>query len=256
VAEIKAGQESGGEKIGKLELAHPALQALSDPILQASIRSARVWGYVRSTLTKNVVAALANGEPLLAEQKFGSGRVLWMATSADRDWTDLPVKTAYLPLVQSMARYAAGGARGALDQGVTVGEVKEIVVPPAYVGKPLRIMSPDKRELEVAVAADRDRAVAQVSGNDRAGIYRVSLPEPAPAQSRVPVLYAANPPFLESRLEQLSTEQLQAKLTPARADVIDVEAMVDGGRRVDLAVPLLLLLLVTLLFEGILAQRL
>jgi hypothetical protein len=155
-----------------------------------------------------------------------------------------------------MTRYLAGGTRGALDAGVVVGEVKEISLPPAYVGKALRIGRPDKREMEVAIAADKERAVAAISGNDRAGFYRVSPPGPAAKEDGTPRLYPANPPFLESRLEEISADELQAKLTPIRAEVIRAEALQQGGKRMDLAVPLLFLLLVTLLFEGVLAQRL
>ena len=71
----------------------------------------------------------------------------------------------------------------------------------------------------------------------------------------MPQLYAVNPPFLESRLDEISARELQAKLTPIRAEVIPVETLKEGGKRVDLALPLLALLIVTLLFEGWLGQR-
>ncbi|HEY3167202.1 MAG TPA: hypothetical protein VGK57_08240, partial [Candidatus Binatia bacterium] len=65
----------------------------------------------------------------------------------------------------------------------------------------------------------------------------------------------ANPPFLESRLDEISARELQAKLSPIRAEVISVDALKDGGSRTDLALPMLALLIVTLLIEGWLAQR-
>ena len=92
-------------------------------MLQESIKSARVWGYSRTRAPgKAVLISLANGDPLLLEQKVGTGRVLFMTTSADRDWNDLPVKTAYLPLIQSLTNYLAGGKRGAMDGGIPVGQ--------------------------------------------------------------------------------------------------------------------------------------
>ena len=54
-----------------------------------------------------------------------------IATSADRDWTDLPVKTVYLPLIQSLTQYIAGGKRGSLDGGIAVGASKELSLPPS-----------------------------------------------------------------------------------------------------------------------------
>ena len=71
----------------------------------------------------------------------------------------------------------------------------------------------------------------------------------------MPSVYAVNPPFLESRLEEISASELQAKLRPIRVEVIQADALREGGKRVDLASPLLVLLLITLLAEGWLAQR-
>ncbi len=255
--ERKLGAESSGEKIEKIDLAHPALQGFSDAILSESMKSARVWGYARSANAGGaVLVALANGDPLLMERRVGAGRVMFMATSADRDWTDLPVKTAYLPFVQALTSYLAGGKRGSLDAGIPVGAVKEISLPPAYVGKSLRVIKPNRQDAEVFLSGEKERAAAQFQDNDRAGIYRLALPAGADKETGVAQIYAVNPPFLESRLDEISARELAAKLKPIPVEVIPVEALQQGGKRMDLALPLLALLIVTLLVEGWLAQRL
>ena len=255
IRDKKQGLEATGEKIGKFDLTHPALQSLSDNLLQESIKSARVWGYSRiSASGKSVLMSLANGDPLLIEQKVGSGRVIFITTTADRDWSDLPVKTAYLPMIQSLTNYLAGGKRGLLDGGVSVGEVKEISLPPGYVGKTIRITKPNKQPAEVVMNAAQDRSAASFDDNDVAGIYQIGLTR-GDQESGTPRLYAVNPPFLESRLEEISERELQAKLSPVRADVVPIETLQQGGTRRDLALPLLGLLLATLLLEGWFAQR-
>ena len=255
--EKRLGPEAGGEKINKFDVAHPALKSFSDPILLDSIKSARVWGYSRTAAPgKTALISLANGDPLLIEQKLGAGRIVFLTTSADRDWSDLPVKTAYLPLIQSLTSYLAGGKRGAMDAGITVGNPKEFSLPPGYVGKSLRIIKPNKQEADVSLAPEKDRAVAVFRDNDRAGIYRLSLPAAAEKESGTPPLYAVNPPFLESRLDEISEAELQAKLKPIPVQVISMDALQQGGKRMDLALPLLGLLIVTLLVEGWLAGRL
>jgi hypothetical protein len=257
-AELKdrrLGPESGGEKIDRFELAHPALKSFSDPILLDSIKSARVWGYSRTAAPgKTALITLGNGDPLLIEQKLGAGKLIFLATSADRDWSDLPVKTAYLPLIQSLTSYLAGGKRGTMDPGIAVGEPKEFSLPPGYVGKTLKIIKPDKREAEVLLAPGKDQAVARFQDNDRAGIYRLSVG--ITKESGTPSLYAVNSPFLESRLEEISEGELQAKLKPIRVQVISMDTLQQGGKRTDLALPLVGLLIITLLTEGWLAQRL
>jgi hypothetical protein len=255
IRDKKQGLEASGEKIGKFELTHPALQSLSDNLLQESIKSARVWGYSRiSASGKSVLLSLANGDPLLIEQKVGSGRVMFMTTTADRDWSDLPVKTAYLPMIQSLTNYLAGGKRGVLDGGISVGDVKQISLPPGYVGKTIRITKPNKQPSEVVMNAAHDRAAGSFEDNDIAGIYQLAL-SGGDRESGTLRLYAVNPPFLESRLEEISERELQAKLSPVRADVLPIETLRQGGTRRDLALPLLGLLLATLLLEGWFAQR-
>ncbi|MCE3241391.1 MAG: hypothetical protein K0Q83_1898 [Deltaproteobacteria bacterium] len=255
IREKKQGLEASGEKIGKLELTHPALQSLSDNLLQESIKSARVWGYSRvSASGKSVLMSLANGDPLLIEHKVGSGRVMFITTTADRDWSDLPVKTAYLPMIHSLTNYLAGGKRGLLDGGISVGDVKELSLPPGYVGKTIRITKPNKQPAQVVMSAAQDRASGSFEDNDISGIYQLALTG-GNQESGTPRLYAVNPPFLESRLEEISERELQAKLSPVRADVVPIETLRQGGTRRDLALPLLGLLLATLLLEGWFAQR-
>ncbi len=255
IRDKKQGLEASGEKIGKLELTHPALQSLSDNLLQESIKSARVWGYSRvSASGKSVLMSLANGDPLLIEHKVGSGRVMFITTTADRDWSDLPVKTAYLPMIHSLTNYLAGGKRGLLDGGISVGDVKELSLPPGYVGKTIRVTKPNKQPAEVVMSAAQDRASGSFEDNDLSGIYQLALTG-GNQESGTPRLYAVNPPFLESRLEEISERELQAKLSPVRADVVPIETLRQGGTRRDLALPLLGLLLATLLLEGWFAQR-
>jgi hypothetical protein len=251
--EKKIGPEAGGDKIDKIDLTHPALQSLSDPILQESMKTARVWGYQR--VTGKPLIALANGEALLLEQKIGNGKVMLMTTSADRDWSDLPVKTVFLPLVQSVTQYLAGGKRGNLDAGIAVGAVKELSFPATFVGRNLRVTKPDKQNAEVTITGEKDRATAAVEDNDKVGIYRLSLVAGGDKDSGAPQIYAVNAPFLESRLEEIGAAELTAKLKPIRTEVLDAERLKEGGKRVDLALPLLSLLIVTLLIEGWLGQR-
>jgi hypothetical protein len=249
----RSGAEASGEKIDKLDLSHPALQIFSDAVLQESLRSARVWSYLRGSGPGLIT--LANGDPLLLEQKVGAGKVMLLTSSADRDWNDLPVKTVYLPLIQALGQYLAGGRRGSLDGGIAVGASKELALPPSWVGKTLRVTKPDKRNLDIAIAGAKDHALATIEDNDRAGIYRLTPPAGGERDGGTPQLYAVNAPFLESRLDEISPAELQAKLRPIRAEVIPADTLKEGGKRVDLALPLLALLIVTLLLEGWLGQR-
>lgn len=256
IREVKLAAEASGEKIDRIDLTHPALQSLKDALLQESLKTARVWGYSRTSAPgKSALITLTNGDPLLLEQKVGSGRVFFITTTADRDWSDLPLKTAYLPLTQGLTNYLAGGKRGTLDSGITVGSPKEIYLPPSMVGKSLKVSKPDKQQIDVPITGAKERALASFDDNDRAGIYRLSLPAGGDKETDIPQAYAVNPPFLESRLDEISERELQAKLKPITAEVIPFDSLQQGGKRTDLALPLVGLLILTLLLEGWVAQR-
>jgi hypothetical protein len=71
----------------------------------------------------------------------------------------------------------------------------------------------------------------------------------------IPELYPVNSPFLESRLDTVDERELQAKFNPVRLEVIPLDSLAKGGKRMDLSLPLLLLIIATLATEGWLAQR-
>jgi len=252
----KIAPEANGERIANIDLAHPALQSVKDALLQDSLKSVRVWGYTQiSAAGRPPLITLANGNPLLVEQKVGSGRVLLFTTTADRDWSDLPLKTAYLPLIQAVTNYLAGGNRGSFDPGITTASPKAIELPPSFVGKSLKVTKPNKRQVDVPITAAKDRAVASMTENDSAGIYRIALPMGSDKGIDIPQLYAVNPPFLESRLDEIREGELQTKLKPIPVEVISIDTLQEGGTRMDLALPLVGLLIITLFLEGWVAQR-
>jgi hypothetical protein len=198
---------------------------------------------------------LANGDPVLLERKMAAGRALFFMTAADRDWSDLPLKTAYLPLVQSLVHYISAGGRGTMDAGIQVGEPKKFSFPPAYVGRNLRIAKPDRKEREIIFVPDGKRASVSFRENDLPGIYQLSLPASVEVPANAARLYSVNSPFLESRLNPIGEEEIQAKLKPIRTEIIPIESLEKGGKRMDLSLPLLVLLIVTLAVEGWIGQR-
>jgi len=254
IREKRMLSEAAAEKIEATDTTHPALQLFADEILKDSLKSSRIQGYFRTDSSAgSTLLSLANGDPVLLERKIGSGRVLLFTATADRDWTDLPLKTAYLPLIQSLASYLAGSRRGTMDPGITVGSAKPFSFPPSYVGKSLKVIKPNGKEREITFVPDGEKATASFQENDLAGIYRLSLP--TGETQGATQMYPVNSPFLESRLETIGERELQAKLVPIRAEIVPLDSLEKGGTRTDLSLPLLLLLIATLASEGWLAQR-
>jgi hypothetical protein len=103
----------------KLEATHPVLRALAGGDAGTLAGLARV----RTTTTmlvepdansaRSVIMRFENDAPALLERAAGAsgadgaaaGRVLLLTTSVDREWTDLPIRPGFLPLVEQLVLY-------------------------------------------------------------------------------------------------------------------------------------------------------
>ena len=68
-----------------------------------------------------VVARFTDSHAALVECAVGDGRLLVLASDLDNRWNDFPLHASFVPFVQEMLRYLAGGAPRAVD--MLVGEL-------------------------------------------------------------------------------------------------------------------------------------
>lgn len=88
----------------------------------------------------DVLAAFEDGAPAMAEARRGAGRVLLFASSVDRDWADLAIRTSFLPLMQRVCAYLGGALEEHEELRARVGQPLQLkpnaVPPPAVVLDP------------------------------------------------------------------------------------------------------------------------
>ncbi|MFH1367519.1 MAG: BatA domain-containing protein [Elusimicrobiota bacterium] len=110
------------------------------------------------------VAVLADGWPFLVESRSGAGKVMLCASSADRDWNNLPGRPLYAPLMQNIIRYLSGTG--------TQNEISDIPV-----GEPFRYKS--VASPEIVTPSGRTEKPKIISGElifektDEPGFYRL-----------------------------------------------------------------------------------
>jgi hypothetical protein len=92
--------------IGEVDASHPALRGVEE--LRAANFSRSV--NVEPAAEDRVLMRLADGTPLLLERAMDAGRVLLFTSSLDREWNDLPVQPAFVPLMAGIANHLLGGA--------------------------------------------------------------------------------------------------------------------------------------------------
>jgi hypothetical protein len=211
--EIKGGE---GMRIARADYNYEPMKLFSGPPGE-SLRNASIRQYFKIEGAAKNLLTLGNGDPLLLQANQGKGQLFLFASSANIKWNDLPLKAAYLPLIQGLLKAAIGLSRDSLPAGIRYGEPFEEKSSPAQVGGP--------------------------PGGP--GIYKFSL-------SSGEMRRGLNPPLEESDLSKVSEEEMQKRFGTIKIKMLEYkeEGMGEGlaGRK-ELWPFLLAFLLVVLAVE-------
>ncbi|MFP6892624.1 MAG: hypothetical protein VCA18_02665, partial [Opitutales bacterium] len=155
---------------------------------------------------------LETGDPFLVEKKLGKGVVIQMATTVDGDWTNMPVRSCYLPLVQQIASYLADQVTP--PRNLPAGATLTHYLPEKDAGKTLNVTSPDGSTHTIKAVKRGSQAVAEFSNTRKPGTYQMSAEE----GDSVKFVTSASP--WESQLDRMTEEEIRES-TNALAESID-----------------------------------
>jgi len=136
----------------------------------------------------------------LVERGFGEGKVILCATALDGDWSNLPMRPSYLPLLQRLTVYLASTIYP--PRNLDVGRPLVAFLPSKDAGKKALLSLPDGTSLEVAVEKKGDRGVIEYGRTQRPGLYTFTQPD-----GNV-VHYVVNASRKESDLQKLSEKEI------------------------------------------------
>lgn len=98
------------------------------------LKAANFWKVVRLQPShrpgRQVLVSFDDGTPALVEARLGKGRTLLFTSTIDRDWTDLPIRPGFLPLIQQVIKYLAHVPLEHRDRTALVG-AQRYLRPPA-----------------------------------------------------------------------------------------------------------------------------
>jgi hypothetical protein len=99
------------ERLAPIDRSHPMLANFTER--GEGLLSARFFKYmllepVPEGPERSTVLHYESGAPALVEKRVGKGRVMLLTTTVDREWTDLPIRPGFLPLVRESARRLVG----------------------------------------------------------------------------------------------------------------------------------------------------
>ena len=240
---------SRSARLEQVALAHPVLQPFTGQAREGLL-SVRFYRYVlfeseSGGMASEVLGMLDDGAPAFLAARKGKGRVFVFASSMDRDWADLAIRTAFLPLVQRVAAWLTGTLDEREMVRARVGE--SVSLSPEPTQSPAFARAPSG----VEVALTPTPGVASVTGGP--------LPEPgryevvdAKGQALPSLAFAAS---LDPAASDLSRHGVDALSGWFGEDV--VKAAGAGGERAKtpLWTWLIGLAVVAFFFEGVLLRK-
>lgn len=126
-----------GCALGWINPQTPLAQAFTDAeSTDLFLFSIRQYLRLETASGQTVHLKTAGGDPVLIEQALGRGRLLVLALALDPHWSDLPLSTSFVPLVQEIARDAVPSGHGVtrLECGQPLPEFRNLLGEPATAG--------------------------------------------------------------------------------------------------------------------------
>ncbi|RMF57292.1 MAG: hypothetical protein D6743_19150, partial [Calditrichaeota bacterium] len=103
---FKTPQRQNADIISEVDYHHPIFRLFADPG-QSDPSSAQFYQYLQMTPFKPdaVLASFDDGGAAVLERQVGAGKVVVFTSTLDTEWTDLPVKAFFLPLLYRTLEY-------------------------------------------------------------------------------------------------------------------------------------------------------
>ena len=191
--------------------------------------------------------------PLMVEKKYGRGRVIAAATTANAEWSNLPLQPFFVPLMQRLTTYLA--TEGSAPAWQLVGTPIRLTLTKDQLNAEYTLRDPAGQTQSLKPRKEGDNILLESPPITQHGIYQLTR-----AGSDKSTLHAFNVDGTESDLKPLPVADIQKiaqRHDAAFADSLPAYQALDRTRRhgSELWQPLLIALLGLLFFEVLLQQR-
>jgi hypothetical protein len=249
-----AGNPVHGIGFATVDLSHPVVAFFADPATQpflAQPRFTQAWpiempdagtatgsapgadgaaptGSESKPGAPSVVVRFSDHHPAIVARTCGGGEMLAFAAGADKDWSDFPLRPAFLMLLQRAVQHSVLG--GHPPSTIRVHDAIRLPLPPKEAGAHYTLHDPRGGEGTVVpvLSSDGRSALAEVDDTPYAGFYDLT-----PANGDA-MRFAANPPVEESNLDAIPITEVAKKFGGVETHVAgpedDLAAMVTHGR--------------------------
>ncbi len=169
-ASISGKREEAVGFIGAINYEHRALAAFQEPKLGTLLGPSLTFKALKvEAPAVHVLMKSSSGSPLLCEKTFGKGKVLLFTSTCDRDWSDFPIRPAFLLWSRFVAEYLTQTPLS-LQSGYSTGDAVRLI-PPADEKGTLWVRKPDGNKVVA-----RARAMARALLNSPTPLSPESTP--------------------------------------------------------------------------------
>ena len=181
----KGKQENSPRKIVAQHFDHPSLSFFNERS-NGDLSDAEItrWYQMEEPETPSsnelrkstsVLARLDNADPFLMECSYGKGVTIQMATTCDADWTDLPMRPVFLPLIQQLVTTTA--SRLVPPRNMTTGEPAVAMLKGMEESQTMTVRTPAGSERVIQTSLIDGDQVATYRSTIQPGVYSFSGPE-------------------------------------------------------------------------------
>jgi hypothetical protein len=237
-------------------LTHPSVlyfnEARGGRLQDAEFRHWFEFAVTNSETTQRILN-LDRNVPLLLEKKHGQGRVIAAATTANAEWTNLPLQPFFVPLMQRLTTYLA--TEGSAPAWQLVGSTIRLNLEKADLGAEFTLRDPTGQTQTLKSQQEGDKVFVQSPPIAQPGIFQLQR-----VGTDKTTFHAFNTDNTESDLKPLPADQIKKiadRHEASFADSLPGYQALDRTRRhgSELWQPLLIALLALLFFEVLLQQR-
>jgi hypothetical protein len=143
---------------------------------------------------------------------------MFFTSSADRDWTDLPTRTAYVPLLHGIVSYLAGLEAASQRPNVFMPDPIVLQGRPEDSNATLSLHTADGQQRLVRYTTDATGVHASLADYTVPGLYRVEAPSG-------PDVVTVNATRAESNFDKLQRDDLQTRWSPLQLMLDEEESL-------------------------------
>ena len=252
------GADERAARFAEIDWDHPAL-AVFTGVAREGLLSVRTWRYmllkpgerVGGAARERVLVRYDDGAPALVEARRGQGRVMLYTSTLDREWSDWSIRTSFLPAIQRIAAWLAGGLEDRRQAPSVVWAPRAVA--PLEGQRLLALVDPQGRERPPPGPRPGAAPGPVTVTPDRPGLWQVKVEEAGGARLDPRLAFAVLSDPRESDTTRLDPREVTAWLGGEAVARVQAEGPASGeGRSIPLWSVLLALAVAAFLAEGLL----